>query len=284
MQEIEKAVHEINPKAILYGEGWTGGTTPLRDNVQASQKNIAQITASGEGIGSIAVFNDAIRDGLKGSVFDEKDSGYANGSPSKANAQKVAFGIQGGVRGTAASWGVENAMVINYTSCHDNLTLWDKLLATNPEASDEERIAINRLCAETVLLSRGTPFFLAGEEMLRTKGGDHNSYASSDAVNNLDWEALSPESEAWKTAQFYKELIALRRENEFLRDADVTAELLDGNLIAVTWIMRGQAVACAVINPGEEPAEASLPDGEWTLLLGEDLTTVPAKGVLLVKK
>ena len=52
----------------------------------------------------------------------------------------------------------------------------------------------------------------------------------------------------------------------------------------MTWILRGKPAAYAVINPGEEPAEASLPDGEWTLLLGEDLTTVPAKGVLLVKK
>ena len=284
MQEIEAAVHEINPKAILYGEGWTGGDSPLPAEQRANQANISKIQASGEGIGAIAVFNDAIRDGLKGSVFDAKDAGYANGKGDKNHANQVIFGLRGGRNNGSTNWGVEKAMVMNYTSCHDNLTLWDKLLATNPEASDEERIAINRLCAETVMLSRGTPFFLAGEEMLRTKDGDHNSYASSDAVNNLDWEALSPESEAWKTAQFYKELIALRRENEFLRDADVTAELLDGNLIAVTWILRGKPAAYAVINPGEEPAEASLPEGDWTLLLGEDLATVPAKGVLLVKK
>ena len=107
-------------------------------------------------------------------------------APTRLNAQKVIFGIQGGVRGGAASWGVENAMVINYTSCHDNLTLWDKLKAASPDASQEELLAMNRLCAATVLLSKGTPFFLAGEEMLRTKGGDHNSYMSSDEVNNLD--------------------------------------------------------------------------------------------------
>ncbi|MBR0199021.1 MAG: type I pullulanase [Oscillospiraceae bacterium] len=285
MQEIEKAVHEINPKAILYGEGWTGGTTPLRDNVQASQKNIAQITASGQGIGAVAVFNDAIRDGLKGSVFDEKDSGYANGSPSKANAQKVAFGIQGGVRGTAASWGVENAMVINYTSCHDNLTLWDKLKAASPDATEEELLQMNRLCAEIVLLSKGTPFFLAGEEMLRTKGGDHNSYMSSDEVNNLDWEALTPESDAWEMANFYRELIAMRRSNEFFTKGEVTAELDPDNRIHVKWTVDGELVAWADINPTDKEVvfEPTPYDEDCEVLLGENIWTAGPCSVLIVK-
>ena len=287
MQEIEKAVHEINPKAILYGEGWTGGTTPLRDNVQASQKNIAQITASGKGIGSIAVFNDAIRDGLKGSVFNEKESGYANGSVNKLNAQKVAFGIQGGLRGTAANWGVENAMVINYTSCHDNLTLWDKLLATNPEASQEELMQMNRLCAEIVMLSKGTPFFLAGEEMLRTKGGDHNSYMSSDEVNNLDWETLTPESDAYQMAEFYRELIAMRKANPFFTQAEVNTLVQDNGVIEVSWTLDGEVVAKALINPIEtEMTFDTLLEQEegYTLLLGENWSEVPGRSVLIMVK
>ena len=286
MQEIEKAVHEVNPKAILYGEGWTGGTTPLRDNLQASQKNIAQIQASGQGIGSVAVFNDAIRDGLKGSVFDAKDSGYANGSPSKGNAQKVIFGIRGGQRdGAATNWGVENAMVINYTSCHDNLTLWDKLKAASPEASEEELLQMNRLCAEIVLLSKGTPFFLAGEEMLRSKGGDHNSYMSSDEVNNLDWEALTPESDAWEMANFYRELIAMRRSNPFFTRAEVTAELDERNMIHVKWTVDGELVAWADVNPTDKEVvfEPSPFDDELELLLGENLWTAGPRSVLIVK-
>ena len=73
MQAIETAVHAINPQTLLYGEGWTGGTSTLNPNFQAIQANIHEVSASG--IGAIAAFNDSIRDGLKGSVFDAKAKG-----------------------------------------------------------------------------------------------------------------------------------------------------------------------------------------------------------------
>ena len=75
---------------------------------------------------------------------------------------------------------------------------------------------MNRLGASIIMISKGTPFFLAGEEMLRTKNGDTNSYASSDAINNIDWEALAPDSAQWDMVQFYRALIELRKSNEFL--------------------------------------------------------------------
>ena len=232
----------------------------------------------------MAVFNDVIRDGMKGSVFDQKDTGYANGTANKGTAQKVAFGIKGGVRDGTVNWGVENAMVINYVSCHDNNTLWDKLQVTNPDASQEELLQMNRFCAEIVMLSRGTPFFLAGEEMLRTKGGDHNSYMSPDSVNNLDWEALTPDSDAYKMADFYRQLIAMRQANPFFTQAEVSAEVQEDLSIVVTWTMDGEIVAYAVINPLETERPAELPEGDWTLLLGESLETVPARSVLIVGK
>ena len=269
MQAIEQAVHAVNPHALIYGEGWTGGTSPLRENLRASQANIRQITATGQGIGAVAVFNDVIRDGLKGSVFDRKDTGYANGSATKTNGKRVIFGIQGGVRTAAASWNVEDAMVINYVSSHDNNTLWDKLLATNPDADEETLLAMNRLCAATVLLSRGTPFFLAGEEMLRTKQGDENSYASSDEVNNIDWEALTPGSSALQMSEYYRGLIGLRREKfadadsrfRFLTEIQPTAELAVQNAIAVSWIDGEKTVAYAVINPTSGELHLDPPEG-----------------------
>ena len=271
MQEIERAVHEVNPKALIYGEGWTGGTSSFNENFRASQANIRKITASGQGIGAVAVFNDAIRDGLKGSVFDPKDQGYANGKANKSNANKVIFGIQGGVKIPAISWSVNDAMVVNYVSSHDNSTLWDKLQAANPGASQEERLAMNRLCAATVLLSRGTPFFLAGEEMLRTKGGDSNSYKSSDEVNNLDWSALTPDSDAAAMMEYYRGLIALRRARiadpgapcAFLTTVAPTAEVLDNSVIAVTWKTEDAVLGYAVINPTGEALSFDLPEG-WT--------------------
>ena len=277
MQAVEEAVHAVNPKALIYGEGWTGGTSPLRDNFRANQANIRQVTASGDGIGAIAVFNDAIRDGLKGSVFDPKDTGYANGSANKTNANKVIFGIRGGEKTGAVSWGVKNSMVVNYTSSHDNNTLWDKLLVSCPYSSEEDRLAMNRLCAATVLLSRGIPFFLAGEEMLRTKGGDSNSYKSSDAVNNLDWDSLAPGSAQLAMSEYYRGLIAVRKNNAFLTSGDAPeCEILDENIIAITWLQDEKAAAFALINPGISEAEAAVPDG-WTgyTVLVQNETAVP---------
>ena len=281
MQAIESALHAINPKALIYGEGWSGGTSALRDKLQANQANIHQITASKGAIGSIAVFNDAIRDGLKGSVFDPKDAGYINGSVNKATAGKLIFGLLGGEKTPGISWSVDGAMVINYMSSHDNNTLWDKLHMTCPDASEEELLAMNRLGAGVVMIARGTPFFLAGEEMLRTKGGDGNSYASSDAVNNLDWDALTPQSEAWHMAEYYRELIALRRSNAFFTTADVSAALSGERAILVTWSQNGKTVACAVINPDASSFEAALPEGNWSVLFGsaEDGTVVPGRSV-----
>ena len=279
MQEVEKIVHKINPRAMIYGEGWTGGTSTLRDNQRASQANISKIEALSGGIGSIAVFNDAIRDGLKGSVFDPKDKGYINGAANKGNAQKVIFGIGGGVRTSAVSWGVYDNMVINYMSCHDNNTLWDKLLASNPDATDEERFEMNRLGIAILMISRGTPFFLAGEEMLRTKDGDSNSYASSDEVNNIDWEALTEGSDVMRMRDFYRALISMRKANDFLTDADVSCTVYTDGSIVVEYIVDGEVVAIAVINPNDGGIPYTL-DGDWgVLVLGEEVSDAPTREV-----
>ncbi len=256
MQEIETAVHEVNPKALIYGEGWTGGTTTLNPKLQANQANIRNIVPTGDGVGSVAVFNDAIRDGLKGSMFDQKASGYISGAVTKTNANKTIFGIAGGTT-SGASWKVNDAMIINYMSAHDNNTLWDKLHLSNPGNTDEELAEMNRFGAAIVLLSKGTPFWLAGEEMLRTKQGDENSYKSSDAVNNIDWETLVPGSLQYETMEFYKKQIAIRKANDFLTDPEVTVtcELDDDIAIIVHWEKNGKEVASARLDPNTRTVE-----------------------------
>ena len=275
MQEVEKIVHKINPRAMIYGEGWTGGTSTLRENQRASQANIKKIEASNGGIGAIAVFNDAIRDGLKGSVFDPKDKGYINGKANKSTAAQVIFGIGGGTKMSAVSWSVDDNMVINYMSCHDNNTLWDKLKLSNPDATDEERFEMNRLGIGILMISRGTPFFLAGEEMLRTKDGDSNSYASSDEVNNIDWEALTEDSDVMRIRDYYRALIAMRKANDFIRNSDVSSTVYSDGSIVVEYIDDGDVIAAAVINPNTDEMTHTL-DGDWGVLaLGEDVREAP---------
>ena len=288
MQKIENAVHTNNPQALLYGEGWTGGTTTLNPNKQAVQKNIKNVKASRGAIGSVAVFNDSIRDGLKGSVFDAKAKGYISGDPSKANANKVLFGMTGGTYQVGATWKVENAMVINYMSSHDNRTLWDILANGAPSASKEERIVMNRLGAAVVLISKGTPFWLAGEEMLRTKNGDENSYKSSDEVNNIKWDVLKEGSDEYEMSEYYRGLIELRKSHDWIRNADVTGELLQNNALMATYAVDGSTAGIAYVNPASGAMSVTLPEGEWTILLGGEGTVsgtaeVAPMSVLLIE-
>ncbi len=287
MQAIEKAVHKNDPQAILYGEGWTGGTTPLSEKKQATQGNINKVKASEGAIGAVAVFNDAIRDGLKGSVFEEKAKGWISGNASKSTANQVLFGVTGGNH-TGASWKVDDAMMINYMSCHDNRTLWDILGNVSPALTKEQKLAMNRLGASLVLMGKGTPFMLAGEEMLRTKGGDHNSYNASDAVNNIDWDALTPDSDAYAMMLTYKQLIELRKANPWLYTGTVEGQVLEGNAIAAGYSEDGKLVGYLVANPGDAAITVTLPEGAWEALWGAEgdfagTLTVEGKAAVLLK-
>lgn len=277
MKKVESAIHGVNNQAIIYGEAWNMGTGTLYNGgLQANQGNISKIPASNGAIGSIAVFNDAMRDGLKGSTFESKSQGYINGAAT-ANATKVKFGIQGGMVGAGTGWTVNNAMVINYMSCHDNYTLWDKLLMANGTKSLEERLKMNRMGAGILFISKGTPFIQAGEEMLRSKPTvdadgkptyDHNSYSSSDEINNIKWGELKPGSDAYNMMLYYKGLAELRKAYPVLSDpnAQMTITDLSAGAIAIyTRSTKGEAVI--IINPTSTYGGSyKLPDGEWKLV------------------
>ena len=277
MQAVEEAVHAVNPRAILYGEGWTGGTTPLNPNLQANQSNIRQIKASEGAIGAVAVFNDSIRDGLKGSVFNAKEKGYISGNVSKGTAKQVVFGLTGGRKNMMTSWFVKDNAVINYMACHDNHTLYDRLLSSNAGDPEEERLKMNRFGISIIMIGKGIPFFLAGEEMLRSKGGDSNSYKSSDEVNNIRWDDLTSGSEVMNMRDFYRSLIAMRKANRFLTAGEIECEVLDGNVIEAHWMQDGKQVAWALVNPGAE-RQVTLPEGNWKALLFNE--TVDPQGTL----
>ncbi len=265
MQEVEAAVHAINPNAIIYGEGWTMGAT-IDGSAQANQSNISKIKPTGDAIGAIAVFNDAIRDGLKGSVFEKTAQGFINGQ-AKANAGKVIFGIQGG-KGVGGGWTVDNAMVINYMSAHDNNTLWDKLLLSNPNQTEDQRNQMNNFGAAILMISKGTPFWQAGEEMLRTKDGDENSYMSSDAINNIDWSVLKEGSREYQTMVYYRGLIEMRKHYDIFTDpnAQITnVEQLGSGIVAITFDDGNGGQALVLLNPNNTGLPYTL-QGSWNLV------------------
>ncbi|KAM3360337.1 pullulanase 1, chloroplastic isoform X1 [Capsicum galapagoense] len=77
---------------------------------------------------------------------------------------------------------------VNYVSAHDNETLFDIIsLKTPKDISVEERCRMNHLATSVIALSQGIPFFHAGDEMLRSKSIDRDSYNSGDWFNRLDF-------------------------------------------------------------------------------------------------
>ena len=264
MQKVENAVHAINPEAIIYGEGWTMGST-IDGSPMANQSQISKIEPLEGAIGGIAVFNDAMRDGLKGSVFTTTSKGYISGN-GQGSFSNVLFGIKGGI-GSGIGWTVNDAMVVNYMSAHDNNTLWDKLELSNGSDSVETRLAMNRLGATLLMISKGTVFFQAGEEMLRTKDGDENSYKSSDAINNIDWSVLAEGTDQYEMMLYYKQLIELRKTYSIfttLNTAISASQFTDGRVsISISNHIGGKALV--VSNPTAEAMTYTL-NGSWNLV------------------
>lgn len=209
MRRIEKELRLINPDILLYGEGWAGGDSPLPERNRLLKKNIS--IAPG-----IGVFNDDLRDGIKGHVFESEKKGFANGG--FGFEESVKFGIVGGIKHpqidyrklqySKKPWAISPTQSINYVEAHDNLTLWDKLSYSNPEATLEERLQIFRLCSAIVLTSQGIPFLHLGMDFLRSKQGEENSYKSPDAINQIDWNR---KVDYYKVFQYHQGLIQLRK-------------------------------------------------------------------------
>lgn len=132
---------------------------------------------------------------------------------------------------------------------------------------------------------------LAGEEMLKSKNGESNSYNCSDKINNLDWQLLKPGSKELEMFTWYKNLIQLRNDNPKLWNTDISCNILENHAIEVTYKAHGATVGFAVVNPTSHSFFSPLPAGSWKVLLdGERFNTneilkdrvcVPAYGVIL---
>jgi pullulanase len=209
MNQVSEAIKAINSDALLYGEGWTAKDSPLSEENRALKKHMQQLP-------QISAFNDDLRDGLKGSVFVDENLGFVNGARNKE--ESIKFGIVGAIKHPQVNydrvnysnepWTSEPWQAINYVSCHDNHTLFDKLKISRPDADSRELIAMDKLANAIVLTSQGTPFLHAGSEMLRTKYGEHNSYNLPDSINQLDWNR---KNDYYDVFEYYKNLIQLRK-------------------------------------------------------------------------
>lgn len=283
MNVIAERLKEIRPDIYLYGEGWNGGPSSLAEEKCAFK-------ASAKKMPGIGMFNDDIRDTIKGSVFYDDHLGFVNGGTHLENALR--YGITGAVAHPQVDydaygskpWAKEPGQSINYVSCHDNYTLWDKLSVSCPEVSEEKKKAMNRLCAAIVFTSQGVPFIQAGEEFLRSKplpekkGFAENSYNMPDTVNSIKWDNIH---EYPDMIAYYKGLMALRKAHPVFRmqsEAEMTQNLCflsDTPENVVAYLLKGKGAddtpenILVIFNGNDEEILYNLPEGKWKILVDD---------------
>lgn len=233
--EITKELcSEVFSGMIIYGEPWTGGDSPLQHKTLKGAQR-------GKGF---AVFNDNYRNVIKGDS-DGWGTGFATGAWGKEND------VVQGIRGAIYDFTEAPTETINYVTAHDNLNLWDKIMTVRhlrqecsfPEwhqgvpadgrsaaeavkAADpyrwvneydllkEESVRRALLANGMIFTAQGIPFIHAGDELLRSKYGDHNSYRSGDEVNAIRW---ANKARFLPVFRYYQGLIALRRNHPAFR-------------------------------------------------------------------
>jgi len=275
------AIRAIEPAATILGEAWSmGGDSGLPQGNQSQLLSMPKIGA----------FNDGIRNGVKGSPDGTSDGGYVNGNPGAINAVKAGTIGHTSADKVMVPWLVSDAgQSVNYAEAHDNMTLFDKLWAVNNQQSMSAVTKQQRQIGTLILLAQGTPFIQAGQEFLRSKGGDHNSYRSSDAVNSLKW----PERAKHKaTVDYHKGLIALRKAHPAFRMSepakisanlkflsapdDVLAYSLNGKAVKDKW-----STIVVMSNPYSVSKKVTLPaTGNWNVVVNGDKAGVTTLSVL----
>jgi pullulanase len=281
VNDSARAIRAIEPAATIIGEAWSmGGDSGLPQGNQSQLLNMP-------GVGA---FNDGIRNGVKGSPDGTSDGGYVNGNPGAINAVKAGIIGHSSADKITVPWLVLDAgQSVNYAEAHDNKTLFDKLWSVNNQQSLPAVIKQQRQIGALILLAQGTPFIQAGQEFLRSKNGDHNSYNSSDQVNSLKWpERVKHRS----TVDYHKGLIALRKAHPAFRmssPAAISANLkfLNAPDDVIAYSLNGKAVKdkwgtiVVISNPNSTSKKVTLPStGNWNVVVNGDKAGVATLSVL----
>jgi pullulanase len=177
-----KEARKIKEDAILYGEGWDMGEE-LPSEEKASKNNASLLKEFG-------FFNDSYRDIVKGpsSSFNLHEKGYICGNTDYVFGLDYVFHASVLPLSYQPMFNTANQS-INYLECHDNSTLFDKLLVSN--AFEEEKVLLDRvdLANHILLLSFGVPLVHAGQEIGQSKDGLDNTYKTI-GVNNLNYRLI----------------------------------------------------------------------------------------------
>lgn len=225
MLELQRAVDAAAGRRIhLLGEGWNFGE--VADGARFAQAAQGVLNGSGIATFSDRM-RDAARGGRAGDRGEGLHTqGWLSGlhvAPNAANAERPRADterelraaealVRVGLAGTLmdfqtfdadgvvkplsefrygdgpAGYASQPGEVVNYTENHDNLTLFDSNALRLPlETPRHERARVQVLGNALVLLAQGVGYLHAGQELMRSKSLDRNSYNSGDAFNFVDW-------------------------------------------------------------------------------------------------
>lgn len=276
IKKIREELDKILPGLFFYGEGWAADQSPMPEYSRAVKNNVSQLPG-------VAAFNDDFRDAIRGNHGMKKSKGFVSGLDLREEAVK--FGIVAAtnhpqivydyVETSKKSWAAEPNQCVNYVSCHDNYTLWDKLQFSLSKVSDEEMRKMMKLAGALILTSQGVPFLHAGVDFCRTKDGNGNSYKSPDSVNQIDWERKEKYIDVF---EYYKNLIQLRKNHPALRMK--SAELIRNHLNFCTQYQLGVVSYCieaekvgdswkkiiVIFNGRRESVSIPLPEGNYRIV------------------
>ncbi|XP_014513519.1 pullulanase 1, chloroplastic isoform X1 [Vigna radiata var. radiata] len=205
----------------IYGEGWDFGEVAKNGRgINASQFNLpgTQIGSFNDRIRDAILggspFGDPLQQGfVTGLLLQPNDHDHGTEENAKsmlaASMDHIQIGMAANLQdfvltnckgeevkgseiltydGTPVAYASCPTETINYVSAHDNETLFDIVsLKTPVDISVTERCRINHLATSIVALSQGIPFFHCGDEILRSKSLDRDSYNSGDWFNRLDF-------------------------------------------------------------------------------------------------
>lgn len=214
----------------LYGEGWNFGE--VANNSRG--ENATQLNLADTGIGTFSDrLRDAVRGGSPFDSGNDLllNQGFASGlyyDPNRMNSGAMAektkllllsdhikFGLAGnlkrfklvartgnvttgalvGYNGQPTGYTTDPQEQIVYVSKHDNQTLFDvNAYKVKAGLSSADRVRIHGLGQALTLLAQGVPFIHAGDDLLRSKSMERDSYDSGDWWNRIDW---SGESNNW---------------------------------------------------------------------------------------
>ncbi len=276
MNLIREELHAIDPDIFIYGEGWTAGDTPLPEHDRAIKVHTPRLNG-------IAAFSDDIRDGIRGPWWEAKAPGFMAGQ--HGLEESIKFGVVAStehpqinypsVNYSDAPWADNPLQTITYVTCHDNPCLWDKIVDTCIDCSKDEMLDMQKFANAIVLTSQGIPLLHAGEEIVRTKFGEHNSYNLPDSINQLVWHNKDTYRDVF---DYYKDLITLRKNHpafrmpttemvqQHLRFLDTHQALVVGYHIGDNANNDPWKDILVFYNANAHGVDVELPEGDWTIV------------------